>query len=298
MKFVILGRTGTGKTRLAEAMAQIGNLKLLKTSTTRQPRDDADKERYNFVTEAEADRIAAKYLYTEIGTAKYFCREEDLKACDIAVLEPDGLQDITALLPEEVIYVIYAHVDPGSETAVAKFETALDERINASKDPNAVRKAIADKRAAESERFDRVEELLFDMVHPDNNPKLPETRKIFVDPRFHNRVQYIADFMNDFDEEHLSQFALNQVLVARRFKNIRTIVQQCADLEILTQPVPGMVQMRTDRTNEDTLSPIDDCTHTIMNRPAAMTQIFNAWLTHELNIGVPNELLPKPVAAI
>ena len=298
MKFVILGRTGTGKTSLAEAMAQIGNLKLLKTSTTRQPRDDADKERYNFVMEAEADKIGAKYLYTEIGEAKYFCSEEDLKACDIAVLDPDGLQDITALLPEEIIYVIYVHVNPGDETAIARFETALDKRIKSSKDPAAVQKAIADKRAAESERFDRLEELLFDTARPENDPKRPETRKIFIDPRFHDRVQCIADFMNDFNEEHLSEFALNQVLVARRFKNVRTIIQQCADLEILSQPVPGMVSMMADHTNTSVLRPIDDCAHTVMNSPAAMTRIFNAWLTHELNIGVPNELLPKPIAKI
>ena len=297
MKIVITGKTGTGKRELANAMAAIGNLKVLKTSTTRKPRKSEDPANHGFLTAEQAGKVNAKYLYTKFGEDEYFCSEEDLRACDVAVLDPVGLQDLTVLMPDEIIQVVYMHVDPGDDNAVTKLENELENRVKAEENADAARSRLRNKRCAESERFAMLEELLFDTEHPDGNKNLPEQKKIFLDSRYHGRIVAVADFKNSFNPKTLNEFALTQVLLMRRFKNLRRIVEQCVQLEVLSSPAPGMLVTRAG-DGHDVLRPIDDGTYAFLQNPAALAQLVNAWLTHDLSIGAPGELLPKQIGSI
>lgn len=107
MKFVIIGRTATGKTMLAKGLAQNG-LTLLKTRTTR-PRRGPDDDGYVFLTAQEAAAIPQdeKLLFNAIGPHEYFTTLEDLKAADICILDPTGYRDLLSILPEESVHLIH-----------------------------------------------------------------------------------------------------------------------------------------------------------------------------------------------
>lgn len=267
MKFIIVGRTGTGKTEMADALARIGGLKILKTTTTRAPRDDADRKRYNFITPEEADKIGAKYLYTKIGDVEYFCSDKDLQTCDVAILDPDGVQDITALLEDEVIQIIYMHVDPDNDEVNARFETALSKRIKNSDNPEQTRIAISSKRQDENERFLKFEELIFDEVHINGDERLPLQRKLFLDTRFHDRVVSIHDYKNDFNITSLNRMALGLVTIHRQFKNLKTIMEQCVGLGILSSPLPGMITSRDPNTHEEMPKPLESAVYATLHSP-------------------------------
>lgn len=112
-RIVIIGRSGTGKTTLAktlqEAMSFIRNkdVTLLKTTTTRPARPD--EEDYHFISKEEAAQIPDedKCLHTTIGEHEYFTTENEVKAAEIMILDPSGVQEVIRLLPDTPLFIIY-----------------------------------------------------------------------------------------------------------------------------------------------------------------------------------------------
>lgn len=298
MKIIIVGKTGTGKSSLADAIHRIGGLRIMKSTTTRAPRNDEDRERYNFISKEDAANIETKYIRTTIGEDEYFVTEEELRAADVAILDPYGVRDITSALPDEVIHVVYLHVDPGDGESVTRFENALEQRIKSSDNPEEVRHSLRNKRQSEGERFRDFECMVFDSARPENQPNAEPQRKIFIDPQYNGRIVGLNDYQNDFVPESMTATALNLVIMMRKFKNLLTIVDQCAQLEILSSPEPGLILANDDITGQEVLKPIEDVTYTLLQNPALMTQVLSAWLTHDLNIGLPTELLPQLAGVI
>lgn len=298
MKIVIVGKTGAGARTLADALEKADGLKVLKSCTTRQPRSKDDMERYHFLTEKEADQIAVKHLYTEIGETKYFSKEEDVNAADILVVDPDGLMDITALLPDESIYLIYCHVDPGNEVAVAKMEAGINETIETSDEPDVTRKQIEDKRYQEHQRFENLEEMLYSTGKNPDAPNLPPQRKIFIDERYHHKVIAIYDFANDFEHDTLQAAAMHIAAWARQFRNVRTIVEQCVALEVFSSPEPGRIAALDNISGEPVTKTLDETVTSILNVPETFNQILRVWLTHHLDLRLPPQRAPEVVAAV
>lgn len=296
MKIVIVGKTGTGARTLADALEKADGLKVLKSCTTRKPRSKDDMERYHFLTEKQADDVAVKHLYTEIGGTRYFCYPEEIEKADILVVDPDGVMDVTAMYPDESIYLVYCHVDPGNDTAVTKLEASIAELIETAGEPDETRKQIEDKRYYENQRFETLKEMLF--TAEKTRDGRPGQRKIFVDERYHGKVIAVYDFANDFEHDTLQSAAMYIAAWARQFRNIETIVKQCIQLEVFNSPEPGRVLAVDNASGKNITRTIDEAVVSILNSPETFNHILRVWLTHHLDIKLMPQMPPEPVLQV
>ena len=86
-KFLIIGRTGTGKTTLAKGVAQKLGLSLLKSYCTRPPRPDK--------VENYRDRMIA---YTDkVDEYERFATIDQLRESDVYIIDPIGLKYLQSL---------------------------------------------------------------------------------------------------------------------------------------------------------------------------------------------------------
>lgn len=96
VKFLIIGRTASGKSTIVKNVCNILGLKQVKSLTTRQPRkselNNPDCDHY-FVSDEEFETmINNNYAaYTEINGYKYATTFDELDQSDIYVIDPDGV---------------------------------------------------------------------------------------------------------------------------------------------------------------------------------------------------------------
>ena len=107
MFYVIMGRTGSGKSLFARKLQRLG-LKFAVTSTTRKPRE-AGEHKYHFLTPEQAAAVPEtdKLAKTELNGNEYFLNRFDLYRADAIVLEPSGLEDLCSAIPDTEVAVIY-----------------------------------------------------------------------------------------------------------------------------------------------------------------------------------------------
>lgn len=267
MKYVIVGRSGSGKTELASRLESKG-LKVLKTYTTRRPRNDNDAKKYHFVSENDVDGFGDRILETEFFGARYFTRKTDLLAADAMVLEPDGFMEVVKSFPDVQFCLVYVKaVDPAvsDERAVAR-----------SDNPEAERAAIEKRRAGEDARFGPLEQLI-------------ETK----DLAYVNCSAQVYE--NDFCPEHMDRFAANMTGKLRKNTNF---------LKVLTQLV-ALGALETSKENRLSVE-LDDGTHEVsldvfaemfVDDDVTFGYVVRSWMTHEIDFKIPGELAPDVMFA-
>ena len=250
MKLVIIGRTGTGKTALANKFVEAG-LVLLRTSTTRPPRyakyfgQTKDREivelkkrpdggfdwpdgktgdvredmtvyeddRYNFLTPDQAAAIpdCEKLLYTNENGYEYFATQEALEKSDVYIIDPKGLNDVVKLMPDVSFHVVHA-----TATDTAK---QVQMAVARADDPIQEELNFRTRSANEDKMFSDFEAMLADKAP--NDPIAPNCVAIHA-------------FDNDFRPETLDSMAGALLGYFHAFRNVTGIVAQSLDLGILS----------------------------------------------------------------
>lgn len=108
----ILGRSASGKTSIAKEVCKRLNLRMVKSYTTRKPRQsELEESDHIFITPEQV----AQYnpiAYTKIGEAEYFVTEAELSQGDVYVIDPNGLEYLENHLPENYsLKDVYIAVD-------------------------------------------------------------------------------------------------------------------------------------------------------------------------------------------
>ena len=150
MKIIIAGRTGTGKTTLAQKLSEYG-YSVMKSYTTRKRRNE-NEDSYIFVTETIAEKMTNKILSTRINGNEYFATEHTVKHADILILDPSGITEVTEKYPDEEFVLIYIRpIDrQTARELAAKREQDFEDGLK-----------IFDRRySAENDRFTEFETLL------------------------------------------------------------------------------------------------------------------------------------------
>ena len=99
IKFLVAGRTASGKSTIVKAVCERLGLKQVKSLTTRPPRkeelNNSNCDHY-FVTNAEFDEKEKDGLaaYTEINGYKYATTFDELDRSDIYVIDPIGIKTL------------------------------------------------------------------------------------------------------------------------------------------------------------------------------------------------------------
>lgn len=108
MKFLIVGRTATGKDTLASILTYKYNWKFVKSMTTRPKRYD-DEDTHVFISEEQANAIPLedRVAYTKIGDYQYFATKEQVQESDAYIIDPKGVKVLLEKMPEEDFIIVY-----------------------------------------------------------------------------------------------------------------------------------------------------------------------------------------------
>lgn len=114
--FCIIGRSAAGKSSITKEVASRLNLKVLKSYTTRPPRQGETTENgdHIFITSeqvAQYNHVA----YTKINEYEYFATQEQLDEADLYVIDPKGF------------FELYSNVS--KDTKLVPIYIALPQRI-------------------------------------------------------------------------------------------------------------------------------------------------------------------------
>lgn len=108
MKFLLVGRTGTGKDTLASILTYKYNWKFVKSMTTRPKRYDSE-DTHIFISEELANTIPIenRVAYTEINGYQYFATKEQVQESDAYIIDPEGVKVLLERLPDEDFMIVY-----------------------------------------------------------------------------------------------------------------------------------------------------------------------------------------------
>lgn len=205
MTYLIVGRTGTGKDTLAAKLSEHG-LKCVKSYTTR-PRRSQDEDTHIFISKEEADKITDRVAYTAINGYEYFATSDQVKNADIYIIDPNGLYELTANMPDETFYVIHMTAD------------AMRRKINAvhRADDKIKEEMIFDKRdASENDQFTEFE----NKINADDG-SLPRN------------ITCVIPFENDYDINSINNLAKELSLGKTLHDRMTALVNEGISLNIM-----------------------------------------------------------------
>lgn len=269
MKFVIVGRCATGKSTLAQALSENG-LNVLQTMTTRDPRpnDPTDGLIHKFISANEAVAMdpTRKILQTTVGAYEYFTTEADLKAADVLIIEPEGVNELAAHMPGESIRLIHCVCDDED----ARKRGALER----SEDPAQAAVEFTARLQAEDERFTKFEDAL---THNETFG-------------FSSLLTYT--YKNNYSPECLKDMTATILAHARKCENLKTIARQCIALGVLTSSEPDCVDVVYEHPTPYTMAlPLEQYVDTLFYSDQNMAAMIHAWLSHNITIAEPEELV-------
>ena len=108
MKFLIVGRTATGKDTLASILTYKYKWKFVKSMTTRPKRYD-EEDTHVFISEEQANAtpLEDRVAYTKIGDYQYFATKEQVQESDAYIIDPKGVKVLLEKMPEEDFIIVY-----------------------------------------------------------------------------------------------------------------------------------------------------------------------------------------------
>lgn len=271
MKYIIVGRSGTGKTAMMQALTQRG-LKPLYTHTTR-PSRGPDDIGHVFITDADAALIPGenKLCATTFDGYLYFTTKEALADADMMVLEPSGVWEVLNAMPDETFNIV--HMKACDQALRVQMAVA---RMGG--DPATATTRFTARMKNEDAVFNQFEATL-DGLRAAGKSAAPNANVVIT-----------VD--NDFVDQTVNDWAAYLAGQFVTVRNLKTIVEQAVDLGILTANDAGLIQI-VDVDGNDMFVNMGHFIEIIMHDADNCHALFMSWLTHNLNIGVPEELLTE-----
>lgn len=142
--YILAGRSGAGKSTIAEALANTMGAKLAKSYVDRAPRYPGE-DGHVFLSREEYDELPGKILETGSPAGRYCMTEELLEGSDIAILDLKGVREVREILKDRKACVIGLSVndnaakrrldgrgdDPGQRAAREQMDAAAAELLSA-----------------------------------------------------------------------------------------------------------------------------------------------------------------------
>lgn len=207
MIYLVVGRTGSGKDYLVNLLAKEG-LNVVKSYTTRPKRSETE-DTHIFITPEESATITDKVATTEINGYEYFATAAQVNDADIYIIDPNGIKELTANMPDTTFHIIYVTANDVDRrfNAVKRAENKIkEEQIFDSRDEN------------EDAQFSEFEEQL---KHLNENNVFPPN------------VTVIHVYENDYNEatanEHV-QFYMHELELHNRMTKI---IEECVALKLI-----------------------------------------------------------------
>lgn len=104
----LVGESGSGKTTIADTLEKRYNLRVLKSYTTRPPRNNDNS--HIFISDEKFSCLTDVIAYVEYNGYKYCATKEQLNNSDIYVIDPDGLKMLKDKYKDKLIVDYYVYV--------------------------------------------------------------------------------------------------------------------------------------------------------------------------------------------
>jgi guanylate kinase len=105
--FLLVGKSGSGKTTAANKMESMYSMSQLQSYTTR-PRRTKNEVGHTFITDAEFDCLNNIVAYTEYNGYRYCCTKDQVDATDIYVVDIPGVETLLdKYKTERTIVILY-----------------------------------------------------------------------------------------------------------------------------------------------------------------------------------------------
>ena len=129
MKYLIVGRSATGKDALARCLAEEYGMTQVKTFTTRKRRSK-DENTHFFIAPELMDAVTDKIAETNIDGNLYFASVSQIEECDICIVDPSGCRDILNRMPNTEFTLIYMMSDRNraKEKAIGRADEKKEEK--------------------------------------------------------------------------------------------------------------------------------------------------------------------------
>lgn len=88
--YLFIGKSGSGKTTIAETLGEKYGWKIVESYTTRLPRFEGESG-HKFVSEEEFDKLLDICAYTLFDGHKYGATQQQIDEADIYIVDPKGL---------------------------------------------------------------------------------------------------------------------------------------------------------------------------------------------------------------
>ena len=108
IKFLVIGRTASGKTYLVHKAAEKLGIRVVKSFTTRPPRPGEEENGDHYFVDSKENNINTKnniVAYTEINGYKYWTTKDELDRCDIYVIDPNGVEYLKEQCGDDYVFV-------------------------------------------------------------------------------------------------------------------------------------------------------------------------------------------------
>lgn len=153
MKFLIVGRTATGKDTLASILTYKYGWKFVKSMTTR-PKRYEEEDTHVFISEEEANKISLedRVAYTVINDYQYFATKKQVEESDAYIIDPYGVHVLLNKMPDEYFYIVY--IRPYN------YQTQREKAISRSDATEKEEKIFESRHMSEDEQFSEFEHLL------------------------------------------------------------------------------------------------------------------------------------------
>ena len=225
VKVLIIGRTATGKDRLANELKGRG-MTLLKSYTTR-PKRSADEDTHTFITNEEYDAIdkSTVVAHTEINGNKYFATKDDVLNCDVYIIDVNGLRQISERMPDTPVIVV--HMTANEEERKKRFikRSGLDE--------NKTLKEYKERTESENAQFSEFEKILADneLSKIGNNFTVITVRNNFLP----SVIVEVADFITNSIRQH---------------SEIIGLVDKASDMGLFNKDADGRIEVKISNKDE------------------------------------------------
>lgn len=187
--YLIMGRTGSGKTYFANLLQNIG-LKRVVSRTTRKKRDHEDGDAYIWLNKNQAKKQKDRVAQTKIGDIEYFTLNKDLDGKDFYIIDPKGMYDLTKNTPDVDYHLIY--VQAPSKEERQKHTINRENNIEQAKAEFEKRNADEDKQFSDFEK-------LMDETEDDFIKKLPKNvYKFFAIPNDYKNNELLKNYATMF----------------------------------------------------------------------------------------------------
>ena len=252
MKYLIVGRSGTGKDTLANLLVKKG-LTVLKSYTTR-PRRYEKEDTHEFITPDEAALKTGKIATTVINGYEYFATKAQLEACDVYIIDPNGLYELVQNCPEISFHTVFLTADE---------KTLRNRAVNRGADKTREADIYDARKASEDTQFSLFEEEI-------------QCRKLIAENA--SVVYQHQNILGTSDLENFAAYLYGQRLL---FQNLLYITKQSIDLGIIIQESKGEAMVASE-SGERRSVPLEQFVDMLLGNKEGFEMLMHSYLSSTL----------------